>query len=111
MMDAEGGGPMATIEELATPLRSIAAPGMKPKTIRSAVRERHPKASKKEIVRAAFYAVTESSAASHGATAELHNFALAERIADENADTVLKISKRKNKKKRASDANGRSPQH
>ena len=94
---------MASVEEIVTTLRSVAAPGMKPRAIRSAVRERHPEASKKEIVRAAFYAVTAAPAAGHDGTSELHNFALAERVADENAETVLKASKRK-KKKRTSDA-------
>ena len=88
---------MASIQEIAATLRSIAAPGMKPKAIRSAIREKHREASKKEIVRAAFYAVTESAQEGQNATSELHNFALAERIADENADTVSKISKRKKK--------------
>lgn len=101
---------MASIQEIAATLRSIAAPGMKPKAIRVAVRERHPEASKKEIVRAAFYAVTESPSAGQAATAELHTFALAERVAEENADVVLKTSKRK-KKKRASDSGGRSLGH
>ncbi len=72
---------------------------MKPKAIRSAIRERHPEASKKEIVRAAFYAVTDAPGAAEGTTAELHGFALAERIAEDNADTVLKVSKRKKKKR------------
>jgi len=93
---------MASIREIADTLKEIAAPGMKPKAIRSAIRERHPEARKKEIVRAAFYAVTEAPAAAEGATAELHDFALAERIAEDNADVVLKVSKRK-KKKRASE--------
>lgn len=101
---------MASIREIADTLKEIAAPGMKPKAIRSAIRERHPEASKKEIVRAAFYAVTEAPAAPEGATAELHDFALAERIAEDNADVVLKVSKRK-KKKRSSGPSERSLAH
>ncbi|MCJ2072859.1 hypothetical protein MKK75_29385 [Methylobacterium sp. J-030] len=100
---------MASIQEIAATLRSIAAPGMKPKAIRIAVKERHPEASKKEIVRAAFYAVAEGPSAGQEATAELHTFALAERVAEENADAVLKVGKRK--KKRASEAGGRSLGH
>ncbi|WCS28540.1 hypothetical protein LOK46_32010 (plasmid) [Methylobacterium sp. NMS14P] len=101
---------MASIREIADTLRKIAAPGMKPKAIRSAIRERHPEASKKEIVRAAFHAVTEAPATAEGATAELHDFALAERIAEDNADVVLKVSKRK-RKKRSSAASERSQAH
>ena len=52
---------MASIEEIAATLRSIATPGMKPKALRAAIRERYPEANKKEIVRAAFYAMTETS--------------------------------------------------
>lgn len=101
---------MASVEEIATTLRSIATPGMKPKAIRSAVRERHPEASKKDIIRAAFHAVTEGSSAGQQATSELHNFALAERVADENAEVVLKVSKRR-KKKRASGGEGHALKH
>lgn len=101
---------MASIREIARTLRSIATPGMKPKAIRSAIRERHPDATKKEIVRAAFYAVTEAPVAAEGAIAELHEFALAERIAEDNAGVVLEVSKRK-KKKRSSAAAERSQAH
>ncbi|MGU3667218.1 hypothetical protein ACLBX9_23780 [Methylobacterium sp. A49B] len=94
---------MTSTEELAATLRTIATPGMKPKAIRAAIRERHPDASKKEIVRAAFFAVAES-AASQEATSELHDFALAERVAEENADVVLRVGKRKKKKRSSADA-------
>jgi hypothetical protein len=100
---------MTSTEEIAATLRSIAAPGMKPKAIRAAVRERHPDVSKKEIVRAAFFAVTDSSLAAHAATSELHNFALAERVAEENADVVQRVGKRK--KKRSIDSSGKSAAH
>lgn len=101
---------MASIGEIAETLREIAAPGMKPKAIRSAIRERHPEARKKEIVRAAFHALTEAPRVGDGATAELHDFALAERIAEDNADVVFKVSKRR-RKKRLPDASERSPAH
>jgi hypothetical protein len=101
---------MASIKEIAATLRGIAKPGMKPKAIRSAVREKHSGASKKDIVRAAFYAVAEGSSASDDATAELHNFALAERVAEENADVVLQVGKRK-KRKHRSDADRRAAAH
>jgi hypothetical protein len=101
---------MSSTEEIAATLRSIATPGMKPKAIRAAVRERHPDATKKEIVRAAFFAVMESSSASDGTSAELHNFALVERVAEENADVVVRVGKRK-KKKRLADAVDTPPAH
>ncbi len=95
---------MPSISEIALALRSIAAPGMKPKALRAAIRQRYPDVSKKEIVRAAFYAVTEESSSS-----ELHDFALAERIAEDNAGEVLRVTKRK--KKRRADAEKRSEAH
>lgn len=45
---------MASIQELANALRSVAVSGMKPKTLPAAVRERHPEATKKKVVQAAF---------------------------------------------------------
>ncbi|WP_187277356.1 hypothetical protein [Methylobacterium sp. WL103] len=67
---------MASIAEVAATMRDVVTPGMKPKEIRAAIREKHPEASKKEIVRAAFYALAEAPA---GALADLHGFALSER--------------------------------
>lgn len=49
---------MALIEQLSTTLQGLAGPGIKRKELIAAVREKHPKASKKDIVRAAFYALT-----------------------------------------------------
>ena len=86
---------MASIAEIAATMRDVVTPGMKPKEIRAAIREKHPEASKKEIVRAAFYALAEAPA---GALADLHGFALSERGADEEADTVVPARKRKRKK-------------
>ncbi len=100
---------MAAIQEIASALRSIATPGMKPKALRSAIKERYPGATKKEIVRAAFYAVVEAAPAGQDTRSELHNFALTERIAGDNADEVLRVGKLK--KKRNRNADGRSASH
>lgn len=102
---------MASIEEIASALHAIAKPGMKPKALRTAIRQKYPDVTKKEVVRAAFYALTEPSPAQHGAHDELHNFALAERIAEDNADEVLRVSKLKKKKKHAADSDGKTPAH
>ncbi|MEE7462094.1 hypothetical protein MFUR16E_12725 [Methylobacterium fujisawaense] len=88
---------MASTEELAAALKQIATPGMKPKALRAAIRELHPDASKKEIVRAAFYAVTETTSTDHHNVAELHDFALAERASGDDVDTVPTVGKRKRK--------------
>jgi len=85
---------MASIEELAKTLREVATTGMKPKALLTAVRGRHPEATKKEVVRAAFYALAESQGGDHG---ELHSFALAERAVDD--DEPVKVAKLRKKKK------------
>ncbi|CAO4146846.1 hypothetical protein CLBKND_04225 [Methylorubrum aminovorans] len=81
----------ASFESLADTLRSFAVSGMNPKALLAAVRERHPEVTKKEVVRAAFYALT----ASHGGTPkhlrELHGFAITER--GPNDDEPMKVSK------------------
>lgn len=50
---------MVEIAELAKTIAKLAVPGMRPKQLIQATREVHPDASKKEITRAAFYAVLE----------------------------------------------------
>ncbi|WP_232629606.1 hypothetical protein [Methylobacterium sp. Leaf118] len=85
---------MASIEVLAKTLRGVAASGMKPKTLLAAVRERHPEATKKEVVRAAFYALAEGQSGDHG---DLHNFALTERAVDD--EEPMKAAKLRKKKK------------
>jgi len=89
-----------TTEEIAATLRDIVKPGMKPKELRDAVREKHPDAHKKEIMRAAFYALTEVSPANDAALPDLHSFALSERGAD-HADGEMKLGKKRNKRDRA----------
>ncbi|KAB1072560.1 hypothetical protein F6X53_28075 [Methylobacterium soli] len=70
---------------------------MKPKDLLSAVRERHPNATKKEIVRAAFFALIEGHGTSSEQAQNLHSFAIGERGSDESEPVV---SKKLSKKKR-----------
>ncbi|SFL18997.1 hypothetical protein [Methylorubrum salsuginis] len=91
---------MASIEELAKTLRGIAATGIKPKALLAAVRERHPEATKKEVVRAAFYAVAEGQSGDHS---DLYDFALAERAVDDDEPVkAAKLPKKKNRKTKPS---------
>lgn len=85
---------MATIEELAGTLQGLAGPGIKRKELVSAVREKHPKASKKDIVRAAFYALTSAVDGDLERAQRLHDFALTER-ASEDGETPLPVTRRK----------------
>ncbi|AIQ90442.1 MULTISPECIES: hypothetical protein [Methylobacterium] len=80
---------MASIEALAATLWSLAALGMTPKALRVAVRETHPDASRKDVVRAAFYALVAVQPRDGGGLNELHSFALAERSPDDEAPFAL----------------------
>lgn len=94
---------MASIEALADTLRSVATTGMKPKELLAAVRERHPHATKKEVVRAAFFALTESHGSSPEHARDLHSFAITERAFDDDEPVKTnKLSKRKKGRKAAS---------
>lgn len=88
---------MASIEALADTLRSVATTGMKPKELLAAVRERHPHVTKKEVVRAAFYALTDSHDGSPERAQDLHSFAITERAPDD--DEPVKVTKMRKKKK------------
>ena len=67
------------IEEIGETLHKLANPKQKPKDLLQAVREQHPKASKKTIVRAAFYSIIANSEPDLEKTEALHNFAIVER--------------------------------
>ena len=89
---------MTAIKALAETLVSVTHPGMKPKEIIASVREHHPKASKKEIFRAAFYSLTETSPEPDDKAKHLHDFALTERGDDETEGKVVELKKKKSKK-------------
>lgn len=91
------------METLAGTLRSLATAGMKPKDLLAATRERHPEASKKEVVRAAFYALIDSHAADPEATKDLHSFTLAERGSEEHAAPEAAKPRKKKHRKDADD--------
>jgi hypothetical protein len=74
---------MPAITELAETLVRLAKPGMKPKELLAAVREQHPESTKKEVVRAAFYALAEGHRMDPERARDLHGFAIGARAADE----------------------------
>jgi hypothetical protein len=100
---------MASIEALADTLRSVATVGMKPKELLASVRERHPEVTKKEVVRAAFYALTENHGVNHEHAKDLHSFAITERAFDD--DEPVKRSKLRKKKKDRKAVSERQPAH
>jgi hypothetical protein len=89
---------MATIEQLAATLQGLAGPGGKRKELIAAVREKHPKASKKDIVRAAFYALTSAVDGDLERAQRLHDFALNERTAEEAEPLPVKRRKKDRRK-------------
>lgn len=68
------------IEELSAALVKLAKPGMSHKQLIEAVRQEHPNASKKEIVRAAFYSLITGADADISKAKQLQDFALVERV-------------------------------
>lgn len=64
------------LEEIANTIRDLAVPAMKPKALIDAVKQRHPKASRKEIARAAFLSVILSAEYDPEDTQALHDLAM-----------------------------------
>ncbi|KQO56429.1 hypothetical protein ASF24_19055 [Methylobacterium sp. Leaf86] len=89
---------MTSLSELASTLRHVASPGIKPKDLIAAVREKYPEATKKEIVRAAFFSLSDGHDANPRQTEQLYDFALKERGEEER--TVTPHLKRKGKRER-----------
>ena len=86
---------MSANRELSVTLQDVASPGMKPKDLVAAVRKKHPHASKKEIVRAAFYALTLGSTISDDKSQHLHDFAISQRGGSDDETPPLKRLKKK----------------
>ncbi|MER9136180.1 hypothetical protein NKI20_07710 [Mesorhizobium sp. M0830] len=70
------------MQAIADTLMRVVTPDMSPKQLLKAVKDEHPKASKKDIARAAFYSIIANAEGDHGKTKNLHAFALAERTKD-----------------------------
>ena len=64
------------IEGIAATIGQLVTPGMKPKALIAAVKERHPEATKKEIARAAFLSVILSAEYNPEDTQALHDMAM-----------------------------------
>ncbi|NWJ25258.1 hypothetical protein [Rhizobium sp. RM] len=79
------------IEDIASTIRDLAVPDMKPKALIDAVKQRHPKASKKEIARAAFLSVILSAEYDPENTQALHDIAMEAR--DEQGDSEISMDR------------------
>ena len=80
--------PSSNLETIASTLGRLATPDMKPKELLKAARQEHPQATKKDIVRAAFYSVIASAGNDPERASRLHDFALAERSDTETEKPV-----------------------
>ena len=67
------------IEEISITLTRLANPGVTPKELLEATRRKHPQASRKEIARAAFYALIANADTDVDKANRLHDFAVAAR--------------------------------
>jgi dTDP-4-dehydrorhamnose reductase len=70
------GAILSKIQDIAATVTALASPGMKPKDLIAAVREKHPDVGKKAIVRAAFYAAIEQAETDPPAAVMLHGAAM-----------------------------------
>lgn len=67
------------LQEIGDTLRRIVTPNMTPKRLLKEAMKAYPKASKQDIVRAAFYAVISGADDEPEKSKELHAFAMSER--------------------------------
>lgn len=88
---------LAEVQEIVRTVATLAHPGMAPKELLAAVREQHPGASKKEVSRAAFYAMILVAEVDAGVAARVQDLALATRSSagDESEAAHVPLLKRK----------------
>ncbi|CCV10365.1 hypothetical protein [Mesorhizobium sp. STM 4661] len=68
------------MQSIADTLMRIVTPDMSPKQLLKAVKNQHPKASEKDIARAAFFSIIANAEQDHGKARNLQAFAIAERV-------------------------------
>lgn len=71
------------IEKISDTLAKLATPRTTPRELLKAVRKRHPEASKKTIVRAAFHSIISNADSDPAKAQRLQGFALGERASGE----------------------------
>jgi hypothetical protein len=81
---------MSRIERLAATVRAVARPALKPKEIIAEVRRQHPKASRKDVVRAAFYALIEDGGQGGDQSQLLHELAITQRAPGDDKEKASK---------------------
>jgi hypothetical protein len=91
---------MSKIEEIASTVLLVLKPGMKAKELRKAVKSAHPKASSKEVARAAFFAMLTVAEKSPDTAQILHEAGMSLRVTDEEPSSPKKEKPVKAKEKR-----------
>lgn len=71
------------IEKISATLARLATPKITPRELLKAVHKRHPEASKKAIVRAAFYSIISNADSDPAKADRLQGFAIGERASGE----------------------------
>ncbi|MCJ8517926.1 hypothetical protein ABID21_000550 [Pseudorhizobium tarimense] len=74
---------MSDISIIANTVSDLATPGMTPKELLRAVRKHHPRASKKQVTRAAFYALIISAEQGSQHAKDIHGVAIRTRNSPE----------------------------
>lgn len=93
------------LDDLAATILVLASPGSKAKEIISAVREHHPGTSRKQVVQAAFYALTGGLDKDPDQGKRIQDLAIGERTSGERSTPTPPRSKTaKTKRKAGSDA-------
>ncbi len=70
-------------EQISETLQRLSSPSMTPRRLLKEARRAHPEATKKEIVRAAFYSVIVYADSDPQKAKQLQSFAISERVGDE----------------------------
>ena len=83
------------IQTIASTVLDLATPDMKPKALIAAVREKHPEATKSDIVRAAFYAVISHADADPARSDRLQAMAITARSGDKDGPKPKRTRKAK----------------
>ncbi|WP_156311978.1 hypothetical protein [Methylobacterium platani] len=79
---------MSNVKTIAATIHKLAKPDIKPKELMALVRKKHPDATKKQIVRAAFFCLIQDIDNDVEKSKYLHTFALSERSGDDMDDVT-----------------------
>jgi hypothetical protein len=88
---------MSKIEEIASTVLLVLKPGMKPKELLKAVEQAHPKASKKDVARGAFFAMLTIAEKSPDTAQVLYAAGMSLRVGDDDPTPAKEEKPKKGK--------------